>query len=120
MPCCTFDKRPDSFHPLGIFFVCGVLLLLGAPLGWLLLGLGQVVPPLSRAGRKVLALVTASRQVVATDFLHPRYRCSLSARLLDRSPRLAGLVYRHLNLAALLCLWLGAASLVSTAVVLVR
>ena len=27
MPCCTFDKRPDAFHPVGIFFVCGVLLL---------------------------------------------------------------------------------------------
>ncbi len=105
MPCCTFDKRPDSFHPVGIFFVCGFLLVAMVPVAAVLSVVGLAVPPLRALAARAWSLLAVTRGVVASDFLHPRHRCALSARLMDRSPFLAGLVYRHLNLAALAALW---------------
>ena len=105
MPCCTFDKRPDAFHPVGIFFVCGFLLAAMLPVAAALSVLGLVVSPVGALARRSWSLLSVTRGVVTSDFLHPRYRCALSARLMDRSPYLAGLVYRHLNIAALAALW---------------
>ena len=113
MPCCTFDKRPDAFHPVGIFFVCGFLLVAMLPLAGVLSLLSLLLPPLRSLARRAWSLLSVTRGVVTTDFLHPRYRCALSAKLMDRSPYLAGLVYRHLNVAALAALW----SLVGTTAV---
>lgn len=105
MPCCTFDKRPDSFHPLGIFFVCGFLLVALLPVAAALSVVGLAVTPIKAPAGRVWSLLAVTRGVVASDFLHPRHRCALSAKLMDRSPFIAGLVYRHLNLAALAALW---------------
>jgi len=105
VPCCTFEKRPEAFHPVGIFFVCGTVLLVAGPPIVLLMVLAKALPPLQPLARPASSLLRVVSEVVTTDFLHPRFRCALSARLMDRSPRLAGLVYRHLNLAALLGLW---------------
>ena len=100
MPCCSFDRRSDAFHPLAVFVVCGGLLLVLVPLA----GLFRVLARLGRwrgGSTRLDALVRATAKVVASDLLHPRVRCAVSSRLLDRSPRLAGLAYRHFNLAAL-------------------
>jgi hypothetical protein len=105
VPCCTFEKRPEAFHPVGIFFVCGTILIAAAPPILLLAALAAALPPLRPLSRRSWSLLRVVREVVNTDFLHPRHRCAMSARLMDRSPRLAGLVYRNLNLAALLGLW---------------
>lgn len=118
MPCCTFEKRSDSFHPLSIFFVCGVLLFMAPLLALLLRGLGRFHPGLARSGGRLRRAITAARKVVATDFLHPTYRCTLSARLMDCSPWLAGQVYRHLNLAALAALWGGLVAVACTSAIL--
>ncbi len=105
MPCCTFERSPDAFHPVGIFFVCGAILCSSLPLAAPLLLLGLVSPLFARLGRRLVFAAGAARDVVARDFLHPRYRCGLSSRLLDTSPRLAGWAYRWLNVAAFALLW---------------
>ena len=105
MPCCTFDRRPDAHHPLGILVVCGPLLLGVTPLAAGLGVVGRVSPALERVARRAWSLVRVVRDVVATDFLHPRYRCGLSARLMVRHPRFAGWIYRQLNVLVLVALW---------------
>ena len=119
MPCCTFDKRPDSFHPVGIFLVCGLVLVAVVPVTILLSLVGLVVRPVRSVAGRGWSVIAVTRGVVTSDFLHPRYRCTLSARLMNRSPYMAGLIYRHLNVAALAALWsLVASTVVGTAAVL--
>jgi hypothetical protein len=106
MPCCTFDRNPEAFHPVGIFLICGAMFTLGPPLLAALALLALVLPPLRRPARGLRRGLAASWEVAARDFLHPRYRCAVSARLMRRSPRLAGALYRNLNVAVLLTLWI--------------
>jgi hypothetical protein len=99
MATCGFDARREPPLPLLLMMTVGLAAGL-APV--LLLGLVMGRP------RQALDLLDRARRdlwsdVLATPFLvSKRARARLAGRLLRRSPRLAGLVYRYLNLG-----WVG-------------
>ncbi len=96
MATCGFDRRQEPPLPLLLLMAVG---LATGTLPVLLLGLVLGRP------RKALELLNRARRdlvsdILGTPFLLSRQRrASLAGLVLRRSPRLAGLVYRYLNLA---------------------
>jgi hypothetical protein len=97
--CCgsSLEGRRISLAALATFSFPAILIL---GVLWPIVRILSVVVPFARGFADVLrTILDANLVLIRQAEVAPMIKCSVSSRLISRSPRLAGLAFRHFNLA---------------------
>jgi hypothetical protein len=110
--CCgsSLEGRRISLPALASFCFPAVLIL---TVVWPVVRLLSVMAPFLRSFADALrTILEANLLLIRQADVAPMIKCSLSSRLISRSPRLAGLAFRHFNFAVFTAVFVAGVALV--------
>lgn len=103
--CCGFNLDFKKITFLGIFTFSFPLLLLSSLIFLILTPFSKFIPAINILQNNLGLLIRINFRLI-NSICNLKIRCMLSGKIFSYSPMLAGIIYKYLNTAFLLSLWI--------------